>query len=506
MATLINKSQLLSRSVRRRNTRGGKVRKVNLQTLPKEGSGFQRFLKKVQGFIGGAWEIIKKNAPSIGTWIERIFNDGVRFLLSYDWNQTDAQIKEQIKQDNLQAIGAVGGAIGFAIGSFGVLGVTYLIPKIGPIIAQGAFDEVSEQVTEEIFDALRNILDTQKRNMVRTMYMSSRAFLKNNDLMRGIVQAVGGDSASTLFQQWGDGKKPWIIEGEIRERIENIPNPAARIFFEEGFEKLLDGYFGTVTIIANEVDSYIRLSEQQKSTANPKRVVEVKIDPESDSPPLRFEGRQRQILPAIQNAVASGQLLYGKEIRSPEYAIQWPRSRSAEGRERYLALEFRNFEKPDFNRPGKQTYSWSAKIPNPKVGVSFAEVKAACSSPRGYYIFGSWRAIANLPSGKIICYADTQEAVEDRMERLLRLSQDGDQFKTFSSAKVVHRKKDGTIYKPESHGQKIYPYVAVLRIRRFLDGDSGHLDLNTGTRYRDEFERMEIWREQPRYGGVSVFS
>ena len=509
-ALLFKKANLRSRAIRKRTAPNG--RKVNLQTLPKEESGFQRFAStlgsKVQGWLGGTWQILKKNLPSVGEMIRKVFHDGVISLLTFDWNQSDEQIKEQIKQNNIQSVGAVGGVIGSALGSFSVLGVTYLVPKLGPMVANAALAEVTEQVIEDVKDALEEIKNLQINNLKAQAYMSTRAFLKNNDLARGLVQMVGGDRASEFFQQWGDGEEPWVIQEAIEEKIEEIPNPYLRSAVENGWEKFLERVLSTVVIISNQFDAYIEVFEQQKNTGNPHRKVKVKVDPESDSPPLIFAGRQKQLVPTIQSAIATGQMLYGKELRTTESQIAYPRSVSATGRDRYLYLECRNFEKPPYRRPNVQFYRWKIHIPNPRRGLSFTQLQKALGGSRGYYQFGLWRAIANLPSGKIYVRANSKTAATDRIEKLVELSEDKDKLKSLSIAEVQFSKGGGeTFYSPASLNQKVYPYKAVLTRRRYTsDTDKGKLDLTTGQRYIDETETMELWRERPRYGGPLIFS
>lgn len=510
---LVNKAQLLSRAIRSQLAPDGRTRKINLKAFfgsPGEGNPLSNFIKWVSGglvgvakFIGGVFKSVIFGARTVGGWIQTIFSDGFMQLLTFDWNQSDAEINLAIKGTNNSIFESWGEFVGSALASGAVLGVTALIPNVGPIVARMCLPEVTEELKDELADSIRVTLQGTLNNKARSLYMNARSFIKNNEFIQKLAAQIGGNKLTQILQNWGKGGEPWTIYGKIESSIEAIPNEGWRAFAEGVFEGAIEGYLRTVAIVSNKVDDYIQLQNQfEDRSAGPQRSVQIEIDPDSDSPPLVVAGAQRQIGPTIHAVAAMGTLLHNAAVTNPETRADWPRSRVAEGRERYLSLEFRNFEKPPFRRPGQKSHEWSYKIPNPKVGLSFQEIKLAMGGTRGYFNFGYWRAIANLPSGKIVTFASSSAEVDERIEKLLTLTSEGDNWKAWSTAEIKFKVNDA-IYRTDI--VQAFPYLAILRKRRFV-ATGGHLDIRSGRRYIDEFETMEVWRDSPRYGTPSTFT
>ena len=251
------------------------------------------------------------------------------------------------------------------------------------------------------------------------------------------------------------------------------------------------------------VDDYIStMLMMEESQKGPERAVEIVIDEENNqSAPIVLRGNQSALVPAINTVVAVSQLTYGKEIIESKYRLEFSRSRTSENRERGLLILFRNQPEPPWRRPGSKFREWTYRIPNPKLGLTFQQLKFATGGSTGKYYFGKWRANANLSSGKISCYANSSTDAEKRRDGLLSLSQDEDKT-TSKTVSEVKYEVDSVPYIPAA--EPMYPVLAILRIRRFR-ATGKDLDLERGERYDDEFFEMSLWPDQPLPYEASVF-
>lgn len=490
--SLINKALLLSRAIRTQLAGSDKIRKVASTTLAKEGGIWDKFLGilgKITPFLGGIWAWFTRGGRTIGSWIAQIFGGGALALLQFNWNQSDADIDAQIKATNLAVVGNWGEAFGSLLAGVVVLGTTYVIPKIGPIIAKMAAFDIGSEIYDDFDSALRITMSSGILNSARNAYKNIRAYIK------GPIGNLLGANKPAFLDKWGTGGKPWTIYGAIQEQIENIPNEYIQTFVEDGFDSAVEKWFSFVSIVGMRVDDFVTLqaqgNEYQKGN---ERKVEVVVDPDNkQAAPLVLYGRESALVPAISTVVAQAQYFYGKEIIESKYRLQFSRSKTSENRERSLLVVFRNQPEPPWRRPGTQFREWSYSVPNPKQGLSFAQIKLACGGTSGRYFFGRWRANANLPSGKISIYANTMIAAENRRDGLLSLSTDGDNSKSLTVSEVKYR-VNGANYLPEP--EPCYPILAILRVRRFRATGS-LLDLERGEKYDDEFFEMSLWPDSP---------
>ena len=490
--SLINKAALLSRAIRTRLAGGGGVRKVATSTLTKEGGVWEKFLGllgKITPFLGGIWNWFTRGGRTLGSWISQIFGGGVLALLQYNWNQSDADIDAQIKATNLAVVGNWGEAFGSLLAGVVVLGTTYMIPKIGPIIAKMAAFDIGSEIYDEFDSALRITMQSGILNSARVAYKNIRAYIK------GPIGDLLGANKPAFLEKWGTGGKPWTIYGAIQEQIENIPNEYIQVFVEEGFDSLIEKWFSFVSIVGMRVDDYITLQAQgndyQKGN---ERKVEVVVDPDNNqSAPLVLYGRESALVPAISTVVAQAQYFHGKEIVESKYRLEFSRSKTSENRERSLLIVFKNQPEPPWRRPGVQYREWSYNIPTPKQGLSFSQIKLACGGAAGRYFFGKWRANANLSSGKISVYANSSLDAEKRRDGLLSLSQDENNAKSLTVSEVKLR-VNNTNWLPDP--EPCYPVLAILRVRRFRSTGK-KLDLERGEKYDDEFFEMSLWPDSP---------
>ncbi|WP_368013873.1 hypothetical protein [Laspinema palackyanum] len=413
-----------------------------------------------------------------------------------DWNQSDAQLDARMKAIALDITGAWGELFGRIVGEAKVLGVTYFIPYIGPfVMAATAIDRLPE-LGDELKSALTRTFMGGVQIAGIATYKYTRAFFKS------LEKYIPFNDARKMLDSWGSGGEPWIAYNKITEEISSIENDFLERFLEDSYEGYLDGSTEAAIAVGMRVEDYINTyAESNRAQKGPERKVEIVIGPEGErSSAIVLAGNQGELTQTIANSVAQAQYFWPKEIIESKYRVEFSRGRTSEDRERSLKIIFRNQQEPPWRRPGQEFREWDYSIPNPKLGLSFAEIKLACGGS-SHYNFGKWRANANLPSGKISIYADSKLNCERRRDGLLSLSLDADKATSLTATEVNYN-AHGVPYNPNP--EPIYAYMAILRVRRFrITGKK--IDLERGARYDDEYYEMELWPDTSLPHQPSIF-
>lgn len=497
MSILFNKAQLLSRSIRFALSGAGRVRDINARVSNSNEGWLTKFFNfggKLTRLLGGVLKGLWTGGITVGRIVAWFVNLDV-VAMRINWNESDEQIDAKIKAINLNTVGAWGELAGRLLGQAKVLGVTYLIPYIGPAVAAMTAIDLAPELGDELKSALLQTLLGLVQVTVLSTYKHTRAFIKS------LEKYIPSTEVRNMLDSWGSGSEPWIAYNKINENIESISNDYLERFAEDAFEGYTEGSTEAAIAVGMRVDDYIRMqAEVIKAQAGPDRKVEIVVGPEGErSSSIVLAGKQGILAQSIANSVAELQYLWPKEIIESKYRIEYPRGKTSENRERSLKIIFRNQKEPPWRRPGQQFREWDYNIPNPRLGLSFLEIKTACGI--SYYNYGKWRANANLPSGKISIYADSKLNAERRRDGLLSLSTDVDKATSLTSSEVNY-KAHGLNYNPNP--EPIYPYMAILRVRRFRT-TGANMDLERGERYDDEYFEMDLWSDSPLPHQPSIF-
>ena len=186
----------------------------------------------------------------------------VRFILNFNFNTTDAQIDQQIKQAEISLAATKGSLVGQSLG-FAICGFlpAATIAVFNEPLALYMLKELGEEAADEIATSLGNLVTLQIQQAARQTFY---ALFKNyRTLFRGaaITFAQGLAGIGILTQDSVDKanknrNQPWTIAGALEESIESIKDPALQAYAESLWEEFGESCVEAGFIIANSADSY----------------------------------------------------------------------------------------------------------------------------------------------------------------------------------------------------------------------------------------------------------
>ena len=157
-------------------------------------------------------------------------------LYMFDWNQSDSQIEEQMKANNLASITSLGRFSADGIVRMAGMGVTKKAQHRYPQIDPHALASIEEDQRDEMIQSLRGSFIALRSNLVNNIflgtYMTGRHLVTNS----------------------GDAKNksdPWILSDQIQKVAENNKNPEMKAylsgFIEQAEDAVLTSPFSPAT-------------------------------------------------------------------------------------------------------------------------------------------------------------------------------------------------------------------------------------------------------------------
>lgn len=168
----------------------------------------------------------------------------IQKVYTFNWNVSDAEIDQALKQSISNLYGQLGEATGQAVGWLvcGILPATFTF-MFNPGIARMVMADMSEEARDEVWASLaacKSSATSMLGNaMVANGFKSTRRWLKRPDSpFYGFLKDHFGDN----FLKWGDANRPsWSFSSAVDNRVEQIADPNWRNFTEEFVDGLLDG-------------------------------------------------------------------------------------------------------------------------------------------------------------------------------------------------------------------------------------------------------------------------
>jgi hypothetical protein len=221
-------------------------------------------------------------------WVQQTFN----FLWYFDWNATDEQLDQSIKQqyDALltQAGGALGQAMGWLVGGLAPGAIIFMFNEpLGVYV----LNHVGEEALEEILPLFGNLIKSTLRVWTRHAITSTYKFFRQKVIgayeFKGYTDQQIDDAAKKAIadgkynQQeatdWanstkrirdaaekGGQRQPWSFHSKFEQwRKDNIPEflqNAAEEFVDEFSEAFWEG----MLCVGSAIDSYVALQKQTK--------------------------------------------------------------------------------------------------------------------------------------------------------------------------------------------------------------------------------------------------
>ena len=433
----------------------------------------------VNGFSG-----LMSLPETIGGWWQAL-SQGAVALLFYDWNQTDAQIDQQIQGHMNAAAEAAGEAVGFTVCGAANVGAALLIPKVGPVLAKLAAKDLAEEAWDEFKSATRILLQGMVQSGILLLYKNVRAWIKQ-------IAPFLPEPLKNFLDSWGDGKKPWIIYSALEEQIEKIPNELIKNFAQGALEGCIEGWVEASAIVGNNIEAALAAIAAANGGADGETVsVEVdfsEVEGDEDSDPLEgkllVQAKENELEETVANVMATKQIIGNQTVGllvgqpAEDYVTSMVMLRRLE------LLFYRGVDKPPWrhnNRPANQT---TVTIPNPKKGLTWTIIKRACRQ----WTWGKFRAELLLDSGrKIVVYGSTSDVASKKAEEFAVLSLDEKVAINVIEEKLRHEQIRKTPI-------QAYPARGTLLVRRPSNTLTGRTDIQ-GNRWEDVPQPFELWTD-----------
>lgn len=242
-------------------------------------NGIERFgqslMRSALNFLGN---VLKFSWSGLWGQITR----GGLFLINFNWNITDTQIDEQIKQAEIALASARGSLAGTSLG-FAVCGLipTATIAVFNEPLALYMMKELGEEAADEISSTLASLVSLQLQQTIRRGFF---ALFKNyRTLFRGaaigFAQILVGAGVLTQDSVDKANKKrnePWSIANALEDSIESIKDPIQQAYAEEFWDEFQDSCIEAGFVVAGAADSYFAMQKlANASILGTERIVEI---------------------------------------------------------------------------------------------------------------------------------------------------------------------------------------------------------------------------------------
>lgn len=214
------------------------------------------------GWVGAA--TIGRLVSSLGVWRAGLSVAGIlggltavgTFLYNFEWQETDAQIDQDIDKKLTSLYSPLGEFLGRSL-AYGIVGGLTGKPKVNINITNLAIAwEFNEGIREQLLDAVSDLARVGVQGFaviaVKLAYKNARHWLKQRtkDNKELFIKTFGEDAYGAVVN-WGEpGSKPWSIKRwlGIQEKIESIEDEKIRNLAEEATESFWESWRESIVI------------------------------------------------------------------------------------------------------------------------------------------------------------------------------------------------------------------------------------------------------------------
>lgn len=184
------------------------------------------------------------------------------YIQNFNWNATDAQLDQQIKDAEIALRGAQGSLAGQSLG-FAVCGLipTATIAVFNEPLALHMMSELGEEAAEEIAQSLASLVRLQISATARRGFIA--LFKNHRSLLRSAVRGFAQGLVSVgIFTQEAVDKmekkrnEPWTLAEAMDDSIDSIKDPGDRAYAENFWDEFEDSCIEAGFIIAGAADGY----------------------------------------------------------------------------------------------------------------------------------------------------------------------------------------------------------------------------------------------------------
>lgn len=417
------------------------------------------------------------------------------FLLTFNFNTTDEELDQQVKQYELAIYSQLGSTAGSAVGYFacGFLpGISLL--AVNEMMAAKALRDVGEEFVEEFSANLSGLIQAKFRaesfKTFANAYKNIRRWLKKPNNLA--AQIIFGDRYADVMKVWGEkGSKPFTFAEKIEEYVEKIPNEKLRVFLESFLEELVDACIEAGYVVANSMDSFIAANKMQNNNLmGEKRIVEIRPNRETEETIL-LSGPEELLKPQIVSTIANHQLIANRDV-GQIVGYDAAENVRAKPQLRRIVIKLHNFQEPPFIRNGQRRQPVSIKIPDvPRSNMDWQKIRTVLGDTKGY-TWGRFLATLELDNGRQLqVYGGSENEAEKIAYSCATLSS-----ANVLSCNVSEQKKSGVrLAKPQLQKESciVYPsFVTIFVYKRDTEGRTNR----EGTTLKEESVRLDLWGSQ----------
>lgn len=387
----------------------------------------------------------------------------------FDWNASDAELKKEIDQNNLNLITQLGSLTAVGTVWFSVIGLSTLAATQFPVLGGQVALKVIEEGGDEIGGMLKGFLENWAETAIQNNFLKAVLLSRKWKLFGS--------------QPINESKKPWIIAEKVDKKIEGIKNKKWQAFWSGFKDQFEESFFEAGYIVATAIDDFYATQDIQSNVQEgPSRLIQVHPDANSEEYML-IGGGQNDVVQTAQNYLANSQLIGNRDVGTivGQPYDEWYR---AKPQTRKLTITFKSISKKPFvDENGKYAKQVSYSIPDAKQGLTWNEVKIAAKK----FTWGKFRCTAKLNNGRqMAVYGSSPNEATTKLHELVSLSTATILTESVTEETNVpqERKKKATV---------MYPAYATMLVRKSTLDTEGTLTTIDGTNYEQSKIRVDLW-------------
>lgn len=479
MSASFTKSSLLSRAIRKTATGGSGIRKIDFSDLvDRESDGAGSIVKAIfrggKALLGWAASALFKAFSFVDAagWLQ----DKVYQFLEFDWNASDAELKEIIKQQELAIYSQLGTIVGSGVGWLTSIALGYGISLVVPVIGGAKLAKLvagaaSNEAAAAIFGQLQSGVRVAGGNLATIA--ATLLFIQKRKEMRNLPG----------FKNWGRAGGPrFVISEKYENFVQKIPYPKLKAFvtgFSGGFE---DGFFDGLYVVASVLDDQVNLARETANQINgPEREIAFYPDYRSDEK-IIMKGPERLLIQQVQEELSSHRRLADKDVGIIIGEDARNVIRPAPQR-RILRIIYKNSSKPPWNARGVDFKSSTLQVPDLK-NTSWEELKRVLKP----FTWGRYYHCIPLDNGrKILSSGASPAEARANADRLLSLT-----TANALSNRIGGEREDLNPLR-QKRAVQLYPVAAILEVKRTAEASAASYTDPSGKSYKVDRTRFNLW-------------
>lgn len=467
LTTVIFKRDSLASNVTR-NLLGERVINLAEDLSKKEGdsnifSQVFNFGKKLLGFAVnslltfGGWSLTAIWDFAIEAYYEIVY---------FDWNQTDAEIKNQLKNNDALISGALGRLTGTGLVWLSGIAISTGLSFKFPVVAGRVALELAEEGGYELRGALTNLILVARNVAVQNFLLGG--LLNIRRLKQFKQQPVTTE------------RKPWTIANAVEERVNKISNANLKAFVNGLLDSVEDSIIEMGYVIAYTLDDYYESQRiAQQELLGQERSIVITPDTRVEGEQFVLESPQELVIADTQQLINQHQLIYNRDIGQITGSYEQESIRPVPQR-RQLRVVFKSSNKPPWKNPdGSRAKEIKLVIPDVKYSLTWEKLKGGI--PR--FTWGKYRVTAYLNNMRqMVVYGASYAEAKQQLITMALLS----------TASITHYTQGEEI--PNVQWRRKEPTLVYPAYAKLIEGDvkpNGEL-----RSLKREHQRIVLWTDR----------